>query len=273
MNWNPVICKYMNGQGNPVYQTGYVAPRSGEIVIFDNVGSLTITYYGSISIGDLPYTDYSEIVNGCTYGGGTIHSLQIINSNINFSGIIIHAGGNGTSNAGYAEGLRLQNSTLTCKSLSSGNGASGSTPPLLMNCIYADNSTINCTGLQSDFNTSGNTYFTNCTINSPQFNPNSNNDHPNEKDEFIGCTINVGRVGFGGKCIAIATNCTFNLAGAVGFGPNFVMNWSATQNSVTLNNIQINIIAAATGSSYIAFGPGASVINGNINFNITYTNF
>ncbi|MBK6964729.1 MAG: hypothetical protein IPH20_12505 [Bacteroidales bacterium] len=248
MNWNSVTCKYMNGDGEIIYQTGHAAPRSGEIVVFNNVGSLTLT--GSqINIGNFPYTDYSEVINSCGYGAGALYSLRILNSNINFVDTQVIVGGTATAISGYAEALKLQNSTLTCWEFAGSYAAGGSSQPLNMNSIYAENSTITTTYFQSGFFTGGRTYFTNCTINTPHFSPNSNNDFPNETDEFVGCTINSGGVYFGPECIAIATNCTFNL-NAIN-GPTFSLNSFSTLNSVTLNNITLNIAQGAQHYLYL----------------------
>ncbi len=236
MNWNSVTCKYMNGDGEIIYQTGHVAPRSGEIVVFNNVGNLTLT--GSqINIGNFPYTDYSEIINSCGYGGGPLYSLHILNSNINFVDTQVYSRWNCRKlYPDITEALKLQNSTLTCWELAGSYAAGGSSQPLNMNSIYAENSTITTTWFQTGFYPSGKTYFTNCTINTPHFSPYSNDEFPNETDEFVGCTINSGGVYFGPECIAIATNCTFNMSG---IAPTFALNWYSTQNSVTLNNVQI----------------------------------
>jgi hypothetical protein len=269
-NWNPVTCTYLNEDGEIIYQTGHVAPRSGEIVVFDNVGNLTLTA-NQINIGNFPYTDYSEIVYNCIYyGGGPLFSLQIINSNINLVGAQVWVGGTAASIPGFNEALKLQNSTLTCWELAGIYAAGGSSQPLNMNSIYAENSTITTTYFQTGFFPGGKTYFTNCTINTPHFSPYSNNDFPNETDEFIGCTINSGSVYFGPECIAIATNCTFNMSGVA---PAFALNWYTTQNSVSLNNVQINVDSNETTSLDIAYKPGASTINGNINCNSIDPNF
>ncbi len=268
MNWNSVTCKYGNEQDGYVYQTGHVAPRSGEIVVFDNIGNLTITT-PSIAIGNIPYTDYSEVVNNCSYGGGTLYSLQILNSNIIFVNTQVWVDGASATIPGYNEALKLQNSSLTCWQLGGGYAGGGSSQPQNMNSIYAENSTITTTWFQTGFFTGGRTYFSNCTINTPSFSPYSNNDFPDEIDEFTGCTINTGQVSFGPKCIAIATNCTFNMSGV---SPGFILNWYATQNSVTLNNVQINVDANATYLD-IAYKQGASIINGNINCNSADPNF
>lgn len=82
-------------------------------------------------------------------------------------------------------------------------------------------------------------------------------DCPDEKDEFVDCTINAGMVYFGAKCTAIATNCIFNLISVNGTSnPIFGMNWYDTQNSVTLNNVVINVDSVATSPLIIAYKPG-----------------
>lgn len=270
-NWNIVTCKTIDGDGVVHYNTAYVLPRIGEIVVFDGMGSLVIDNLPSYGfrLGNSDYMDYSDVVNGCIGGYNSfafLYSLQIINNSyITFStssGFIV-AGGTANLFASYPEALKIENSTLTCDAITGNYGVSEAA--LNINSINAESSTININS--TSFYPSGKTYFNNCVINCKHFSPQSNNDHPNEKDEFHGCTINTEIVYFGGKCDAEVYNSTFNVS-----GDQFALNSSGLLNNVLLDNIQINV-GVNSSSLFVSYQQGANSIKGNITCNSTVPNF
>ncbi len=259
-NWSPVLC---HDTTTDSYTYVYTTPVNGEIVEFLNTGNISVTNCPFIILGNVPYDNggYNHCSGSGSSSAVSLYSMQIdpfsyvtLDNTMVAGGIVAQSIGTNIKTA-----LEIDQGRLTCPGIGGNFAADGSSTPLNMNSIKATNSIIEITnpGTGGGFTPSGRTIFDNCTITCSMFQPYSNNAYPSEKDSFNNCIINASTAYFGPYCIAGLHNSTLNISGGVCALDSYGYN-----NSVVLDNVQINAITSSTFA--IEYKAGSSTIKGNI---------